>query len=157
MAHALTLPANCLALLIDPAPATGRMMNLQAVETLLRYFLVLREGQSTAFPKVGDTQADETFATNYTSLGELIDVYNVGLTAEEAHRFKVDTQIVHIRDAFAHGRLVTEKEFPATLWKFGRAKNGKVAIEFSETLTEEWLKNANKRYRHEAPTSRSRD
>jgi 3-oxoacyl-[acyl-carrier-protein] synthase III len=122
----------------------GLMMNLQAVETLLRYFLVLREGQSTAFPKVGDTQADETFATNYTSLGELIDVYNVGLTAEEAHRFKVDRQIVHIRDAFAHGRLVTEKEFPVTLWKFGRAKNGKVAIEFSETLTEEWLKNANK-------------
>jgi hypothetical protein len=39
---------------------------------------------------------------------------------------------------------VTEKEFPVTLWKFGRAKNGKVAIEFSETLTEEWLKNANK-------------
>ena len=121
----------------------GLVMNLQAVETLLRFFLVLREGQSTEFPKPGDTHAVETFATTFKSLGDLINLYNDGLKAEERIAYAVDRLIVRIRDAFAHGRLVTTTDFPVTLWKFGRPIGGKVPIEFSETLTEKWLKEAN--------------
>jgi hypothetical protein len=47
---------------------------------------------------------------------------------------------VHIRDAIAHGRLVTIKELPFRLWKFGPRKDGHVDIEFSEELTADWLK-----------------
>jgi hypothetical protein len=121
----------------------GLIMNLQAVETLVRYFLVLREGQPVDFPKPGDTHAIDTYATTFASLGYLVDTYNDGLTPEEKSNYTVDRQIVHIRDAFAHGRLVTVDAFPVTLWKFGRAKDGKAPIEFSETLTEKWLSDAN--------------
>jgi hypothetical protein len=58
-----------------------------------------------------------------------------------------------IRDAIAHGRLVTTNELPFRLWKFGPRKNGQVDIEFSEELTADWLKSTsakvearNKRY-----------
>jgi len=56
-------------------------------------------------------------------------------------KFEVDIAVVHIRDALAHGRLVTTKELPFRLWKFGSRKNGHVDIEFSEELTADWLKN----------------
>jgi hypothetical protein len=47
---------------------------------------------------------------------------------------------VRIRDAFAHGRLLTNDELPARLWKFGSSKKKRVKIEFCEELTVEWLK-----------------
>lgn len=50
------------------------------------------------------------------------------------------TGVVHVRDAIAHGRLVTTKELPFRLWKFGAHKGGHVEIELSEELTEDWLK-----------------
>jgi hypothetical protein len=49
---------------------------------------------------------------------------------------------VTIRDALAHGRLLTStsaQEPPYHLWKFGRAKDGRVPIEFCEQLTLDWL------------------
>jgi hypothetical protein len=121
----------------------GLIMNLQGAETVLRYFLVVREGQSVDFPKPGDRYADETFATNWQFLGPLIDTYNTGLSVEERRLYEVDREIVRIRDAFAHGRVLTREGFPVTLWKFGKAKDGKVPIEFCETLTEDWLTRAN--------------
>jgi hypothetical protein len=65
--------------------------------------------------------------------------YNELLSGEE-EKFEVDSGVVHIRDAFAHGRLVTTKELPFRLWKFGAHKGENVEIEFSEELTTEWLK-----------------
>jgi hypothetical protein len=38
------------------------------------------------------------------------------------------------------GRLLTDNEFPARLWKFGLARDGRVPVEFCEELTVEWLK-----------------
>jgi hypothetical protein len=55
-------------------------------------------------------------------------------------QFEVDQEVIKIRDAFAHRRLVTENEFPARLWKFGIAKDGRVPIEFCEKVSTEWLK-----------------
>jgi hypothetical protein len=52
--------------------------------------------------------------------------------------------VLLIRDAFAHGRLVTTTELPATLWKFGAPTNGRVPIEFSQVLTLDWLKETSK-------------
>jgi hypothetical protein len=47
--------------------------------------------------------------------------------------------VLKIRDALAHGRLVTTSELPATLWKFGQPVNGRVPIEFCEVMTFDYM------------------
>jgi hypothetical protein len=117
------------------------MLNLQALESHLRYFLARLHKQDIAFPKVGDTSVTENYMTNFMSLGDLVDEYNASLSGEEASKFAVDRNAVKVRDAIAHGRLVTDVEsFPARLWKFGRAESGHVPIESGELLTDEWLR-----------------
>jgi hypothetical protein len=114
--------------------------NLQALETVLRYFLAKTRNEVVEFPKVGDKTVKLTYLTRRTSLGKLIRTFNEAL-ADAEKKFEVDIGVVHIRDALAHGRLVTTKELPFRLWKFGPRKNGHVDIEFSEELTADWLKN----------------
>jgi hypothetical protein len=99
--------------------------NLQALETVLRYFLLRLHGEEVSFPKVGDRKAKITQLTRWVSLGPLIKEYNSALKQEEK-KYCVDTTVVRIRDAFAHGRLLTSKEIPARLWKFGAEKKGQV-------------------------------
>ena len=119
--------------------------NLQALETVLRYFLAKMRNEAVEFPKVGDKTVKSTYLTRRTSLGKLIRTFNEALTDAEK-KFKVDIGVVHIRDAIAHGRLATTKELPFRLWKFGPRKNGNVDIEFSEELTADWLKNTSARW-----------
>jgi hypothetical protein len=113
--------------------------NLQALETILRYFLLRLHGQQVQFPKVGDATAAKTYLTNFMSLGALVDEFNKALKPAES-KFKVDRQVVTIRDAIAHGRLLTDDKLPYRLWKFGKKMNGRVIIEFCEELTSDWLK-----------------
>jgi hypothetical protein len=62
----------------------------------------------------------------------------------------VDRSVVEIRDAFAHGRLLSVGDvFPATLWKFGISRDGKVPIEFREVLSTDWMKTTRDRIRIE--------
>jgi hypothetical protein len=120
----------------------GIVTNLQALETVLRYFLLRQKGQQVQFPKVGDTDAAENMLTSYDFLGELMDAFNKSLKDTEK-QFAVNREVVTIRDAFAHGRLLTstsEQKPPYRLWKFGRAKDGRVPIEFCEEFTLDWLK-----------------
>jgi hypothetical protein len=57
--------------------------------------------------------------------------------------FSIDDKPLRIRDALAHGRLVAPtKEYPLTLWKFGREVSGRIPIEFNEVLTSDWLEKA---------------
>ena len=114
--------------------------NLQALETVLRYFLAKLRNEVVEFPEPGDQTAKFSYLTRHTSLGKLIRTFNEAL-AEAEKKFEVDIGVVHIRDAIAHGRLVTTKELPLRLWKFGPRRNGHVDIEFSEELTADWLKN----------------
>jgi hypothetical protein len=69
----------------------------------------------------------------------LVRNYNGELTKAE-DKFTVDREVVRIRNAFAHGRLLTTTELPARLWNFNGPTNGHVTIEFSEELTVEWMK-----------------
>jgi hypothetical protein len=114
--------------------------NLQALETVLRYFLLRLHKQETQFPKAGDTDAKKTYLTRWIALDKLVKNYKAALSEEE-RKFEVDREVVRIRDAFAHGRLLTSAEIPARLWKFGQSKQGRVKVEFCEELTAEWLKN----------------
>jgi hypothetical protein len=115
--------------------------NLQALETVIRYFLLKANGQALDFPEPGAKDTSITYLTDYRSLGSLVRLYNEKLTDAEA-RYTVDLEaVLKIRDAFAHGRLVTTSELPATLWKFGEPINGRVPIEFCEVLTLDYLTN----------------
>jgi hypothetical protein len=121
----------------------GVVTNLQALETVLRYFLLRLHAQEMQFPKIGDREANETYFTNYLFLGNLVDEYNGTLTETEKKNFAVDRMVVDIRDAIAHGRLLTstsKEQLPFRLWKFGRPNNGRVPVEFCEQLTAEWLR-----------------
>ena len=97
-------------------------------------------GEKMQFPSLGDTEAIENYLTNYLTLGNLVRKFNNKLEGIEKEKFAVDCTVVDFRDSFAHGRLVTASEFPATLWKFGVAKDGRVPVEFCRELTVEWLK-----------------
>jgi hypothetical protein len=90
--------------------------NLQALETVLRYFLAKLRNEAVEFPKAGDQTVKFSYLTRRTSLGKLIRTFNEVL-AEAEKKFEVDIGIVHIRDAIAHGRLVTTTELPFRLWK----------------------------------------
>jgi hypothetical protein len=92
--------------------------NLQALETVLRYFLATLRNEVVEFPKPGDQTAKFSYLTRHTSLGKLIRTFNEAL-AEAEKKFEIDIGVVHIRDAIAHGRLVTTEELPFRLWKFG--------------------------------------
>jgi hypothetical protein len=116
--------------------------NLQALETTLRGFLVEQYDQCAQFPNMGEKIACRNYLTNWISLGELIEDYHRDL-GEHEKQYSIDLSVVLVRDALAHGRLFVRGSNPSPpfeLWKFGKAKDGKMPVEFSETLTEEWLK-----------------
>jgi hypothetical protein len=116
------------------------VLNLQSLELHLRYFLARMHRQDPIFPKIEDTTAAVNYLTDYKSLTALVGQYNTALSADEKSKFAVDPGVVRIRDAIAHGRLVTlAKTPPFTLWKFGLEFEGKTKVEFCEVLTEEWL------------------
>jgi hypothetical protein len=113
--------------------------NLQALETVVRYFLLKANGQAPDFPNKAAKDTSITYLTDYRSLRGLIRLYNEKLTDAEA-QYTVDLEaVLKVRDAFAHGRLMTTSELPATLWKFGEPVNGRVPIEFCEDLTLDYL------------------
>lgn len=58
--------------------------NLQALETVLRYFLARRYEQDIQFPKVGDKEAAENYLTRWVGLDKLAKNYNGALAEEEA-------------------------------------------------------------------------
>jgi hypothetical protein len=127
---------------IHTAGVGSIITNLQALETVLRSFLVERYDQCAAFPKMGHTTACRNYLTAYDSLGSLISDYH-GLLEEHEKKFSIDPTVVLVRDALAHGRLISRGKDPSPpfkLWKFGKVKDGKVQVEFSQILSEDWLK-----------------
>jgi hypothetical protein len=113
--------------------------NLQGLETVIRIFLARVNNQTPRMPGPTDEFADENFLTNFKSLGSLIDEYD-GLLTKDEQKFQVDRSVLDVRDAFAHGRLLSVGDvYPATLFKFGISRDGKVPIAFREVLTVEWL------------------
>lgn len=116
------------------------VMNLQSLETVLRYFLLVANGQNANFPKVGDKDTSITYLSDYRSLNNLIMLYNEKLSEAETETYGINSdEILKVRDAIAHGRLVTTNELPATLWKFGKPTNGRVPVEYCSVLTPEYL------------------
>lgn len=113
--------------------------NLLAVEHVMRIFLCDASGEKLEYPTPGQSDVAVSHLTNRDSLGEIIRKFNDQLNSAEAN-FKVDTNIVQIRDAFAHGRLIASAAaFPVTLYKFGREKSGRVSVENADVLDAKWF------------------
>lgn len=113
--------------------------HLQTLEFFLRVFLCEADGERVEFPESGQRSIALTKLTNYDSLREVVSRYNARLDAAE-QKFSVDPQIVKIRDAIAHGRLLSETVVPMTLFKFGKPNNcGIVPIEDEFVLNGEWF------------------
>jgi hypothetical protein len=113
--------------------------NLLSLEMILRIFLAYLRNQTLEVPTAADQLVNETVFTNYHSLGPLIDIYNSGLSIGE-QQFLVDKDVVKIRDAIAHGRLLTnDPNYPLTLYKFGKPSNGRVRVERIDAISERWL------------------
>jgi hypothetical protein len=52
---------------------------------------------------------------------------------------RVDASIVALRDALAHGRVLTQGGFPMRLVKFSRPVNGVVMVEYAELVDPDWI------------------
>jgi hypothetical protein len=63
------------------------------------------------------------------------------LSKEEVTKYSISEDILEVRDALAHGRLVAPDppELPYALWNFGQPSDGQVEVRFCEVLTAEWL------------------
>jgi hypothetical protein len=119
------------------------VVNLQGIETAIRFFFFRKNGETNPFPKPGVTETPSFphSLTAYRELSKWIRRFNSGLTKEELPRSQILNGVVEIRDAIAHGRLVGPEppQLPYTLWKFGQPVNGDSPVRFSVVLTEEWL------------------
>lgn len=126
--------------------------NLQSLEFALRAALFNHNNRSTSGLKfeeiqVGD-EVDENEFTNYNTLRELIDKYNKQIATDEAS--KIDTDIIIIRDALAHGRVSSSSPTEhMRIIKFNKPKSKKVIVNFSEKMSESWMKSTIKRVYNE--------
>ena len=124
----------------------GLLGNFQSLEILIRIYLFKLPGARPSGVAHGvdlfefqvGTMVDESDVTSYYSLGQLMDKFNARAVASGSPQ--IDRELVKIRDALAHGRVsaVAPSE-TLRLVKFGPPRQGKVRIEFNETLSVDWL------------------
>jgi hypothetical protein len=69
--------------------------------------------------RIFPTEANPSYITNLDTFGTLIVQYNGQLSKAERSLYSVDTTVIHIRNALAHG-LVSGTGFPLTLLHKGQ-------------------------------------
>ncbi len=81
----------------------------------------------------------KTALTDYSTLGQLIDRYN-RIVASTYPKLALDSSIVDLRDALAHGRISTiDTKQSLVLLKFDRPSNDLTTVIYSQELTFQWL------------------
>ena len=123
------------------------LVDFHSLEFVLRAFLHETEDdpesrlpQSTHLHELrkGDEVPENAF-TNYDTLAILIEKYNSNPKIS-ASASTIDKNIVHIRDAIAHGRVFGRIPSPPfRLLKFSRPKDKRTRVTFSVLLTHEWF------------------
>jgi hypothetical protein len=124
----------------------GKLLsNFQSLEFGLRAFLTNVEiASGSSFPlsenlydmNEGDIVPENAF-TNYDSLAQLIKKYN-SHPKVVSDDLKIDSTLVVVRDAIAHGRVSLETlSSPLRLLKFDEPKNNQVKVKFSIIMTRE--------------------
>ncbi len=124
--------------------------NLSSLELMVRLFLHNVEFNRYGSPppevdldkiEVGDV-VPENYFSNYDSLGDLIKKYNSLVSSQKVLELCVDETIVKLRDAFAHGRVLSQQpELALQLYKFEKpSRKHQVRVEQIANLTESELK-----------------
>jgi hypothetical protein len=124
------------------------IVNLQSLEFALRGFLYNCEigwANKSGADFLGNIeegqQLEENAFTNYDTLAKLIEKYNSSIRSRDPS-LEVDSNIVRIRDALAHGRIASDSPDPSEpnkLVKYDRPKDGYVRVTDCCTLTKEWF------------------
>lgn len=102
------------------------------------------DGVAAADVRLADLEVGQAVPVNalssYESLGQLIRRYNQLISAEDPDLVIAANEIVALRDAFAHGRLVPlEADGLLRLMKFDRPVDDRTSVEFAVTLSLEWM------------------
>jgi hypothetical protein len=129
------------------AESLGKVFsNLQTLETWTR-FAILRYSERSTPPvdlkaqTVGSVVPISAL-TNYATLSALLRQFNE-LQRRLGREQIEDDEIVSLRDALAHGRIVAEYDapFPVRLVKFSRenASTGSVTVTYNDVLDESWF------------------
>lgn len=116
---------------------------LHTLELLLRHYAHFREPSKPGLDffalKVGD-KLPATALTDYKSLTRLMNDFNQAMASMQIEG--LSREIVDLRDALAHGRVLGETAGPPlTLVKFGREAGTppEVIVEVAATMTEDWF------------------
>lgn len=118
-------------------------LNLLSLELMLRLCILRKKGQEYQWNeqincKKGDF-INENALTNFDTLTKVIETFNSEPEFEKDRIVDKD-RIVGLRNALAHGRLLSsEPPPPMRLYKFGRQKNGKVRVIIAENMTRNWF------------------
>lgn len=121
----------------DHTSGIGRIIvNLQSLEFVARSFLTVANQQQIEIPDDETTELPQTYMTNRLSLNDIVDTYNAQLSvSEQAHR--IDTSVVTVRDALAHGRLLADQARPPLkLYKFANVNKPNIPIAYRALLNE---------------------
>jgi hypothetical protein len=134
----------------------GLVGNLHSLEFLLRGYLGQQPGaRPFGLPpgtniysfEVG-SEVPENDLTSFDTLGRLVEKFNASMAAKGLQG--IDTSLVALRDAIAHGRVsapVADEHL--RLLKFEKPSEGKTRITYNEVMDLEWFK-ANKRKVYDA-------
>jgi hypothetical protein len=104
----------------DHCIGVGRLWgNLQSLEVTLRLFLT-------------QTNPSVNYITNLDTFGALVKKYNGQLSNDEQSLYSVDTSIVDIRNAIAHGLVSRQypEPFPLTLLHAASSLNVEMTVEW---------------------------
>lgn len=124
----------------------GLICNLQSIEFEIRCLLAWAHyPEASGIPagyKLADLREGSEFQagafTDYDSLGKLVGKFNS--LAKEKRIRQLDTALVTLRDALAHGRCAADPGDPHfRLIKFSRAdRNGRVTVTYNQVLEPQW-------------------
>lgn len=118
--------------------------NLHSLEVALR--VALSKGQFTVDLGVSEGQQVDTSAINeWAYLSRLVRRYNAQVSQTHPQYILAKGQaLVDLRNALAHGIVLAKApQPPLRLLKFGKVggSKGKVVVEFSAEMTDQWLQN----------------
>lgn len=125
----------------------GRLVaNLLSLESSLRLFLLKVDGDDFVDLNPHAAPVGEwlnlTALTDFRPLSHVVDRYNK--LAEIDGESVIESKIVELRNAIAHGRLgAVDGEDCFRLIKYGSPEDGKVRVEFNQECSEQWFKEVN--------------
>jgi hypothetical protein len=136
------------------ATKLGKLVaNLISLELVLRAYFIARPGAAgTGLPAGVDVfelpegyELVESDLTSWASLGGLVQRFNADAVSHGEP--PIDSAIVDLRDAIAHGRISASapRGSPMRLLKFDRPRDGKVRITLNVALTADWFSDQTRR------------